>query len=441
MASESGVVGGRVDGGGRQRLEAALVQPAPLTTEQLLGDRVGHQRMHEPEAVVGDLHHETTSHQRAQRRQQRLVAERGDDQQRVERRRIVEHGERVEDAPLVGFEPGQLLVDGVAQRPRQLDRGDLGGLLSGRATIEGSGTDQFLDHERDAVAAPDHCLDERRRGLLADDGVDQRADVLVVETVETDLLDGVGLLETPDQLAAGRPAAQRTRAVGGDEHERGPWLTGERIDDTRTGIVEPVDVLEDEHGGLPGQTRRESSHEEIRHRVAVGSRRLVVAREQPGEGVVRTVDRSRLGADHDDLEFVVERPHELLDQAGLPDAWLARHESDRRVVAGGHLGRLDEADETRQRPDPPDHDRAHADACGQHRGGSVERGTHEPYGTGVPNHAIRGLSGGWAGSRRSAPGPEPADHTTALRIGHQLTVAAVRHVEEEVCVHDSTVAT
>ena len=236
------------------------------------------------------------------------------------------------------------------------------------------------------------------------------------------------------QLAARRPASQRTCAVGGDEHERRPRLTGERVDDTRTGIVEPVDVLDDEHRGLPGETRRERSDEQLGHSSPSGaddgssspgsSRAKASYGRFTDPGSARTTTTST---------SVVEGPHELLDQSGLPDSWLAGHEGDGRVVAGCHLGRLDDADEARQRPDPPDHDRAHADACRQHRGGSVVRGAHEPYGTGVPIHAIRGLSGGRAGFGRSAPVAEPAEQATTLGVGHQLTVATLRHVEEEVC--------
>ncbi len=374
MASEGRVVehGGRAHG-----LEAALVEAAPLPTEQLVDDGVGHECVGEPELIVADLDHHASVDQRAEVAEELVLGRFGDGQQGLERRRSAVDGERFDDAAQTMIKAGQLLAHGLFQRPRQL-RGE-------EVRHDRPWSDdphQLLDHERDAAAAPVQRLDDRRRGLAVGgggDGADHRADVRATEALQTDLLHGMPALQPQHQLAARLPAREVVGAVRRDDHEVRPRLLGDAVDQVGAGGVDPVEILDDEHsgtatrgvgdGGVHGVGQGVTGHSRV------GQRDDGVERPSHRPGQRRRTERGHARR---------KRRQQLPDEPGLADARFAGDERHGRLIPGHHLGRFDEVDEAREDDRPADHHRAHPRSGVQHgfeNTGAFRRAFHRPHAT------------------------------------------------------------
>ena len=251
----------------------------------------------------------------------------GHDEQRLERRRPAVHGERLDDPAPAVVEALELLAHRLLERPRQLGLEQLG-----HHRPRPDDAHQLLDDERDAGAAPVEGLDERRRRLrppAGGDRRDHRPDLGAVEAVEAHLLDGVAALEAQHELAAGLAAGQVVGPVRGDDHEVRPRLLGDAVDQVGAGGVDPVEVLDDEHGRARRRRRRPRASNTAAARsspVSAGvderRRRRPAGRPSSPAGRSTPIVVTRAGSDS-----TSSRTRRVLPMPGL-----ARDEGDGRLV-------------------------------------------------------------------------------------------------------------
>ena len=167
--------------------------------------------------------------------------------------------------------------------------------------------------------------------------------------------------EAQHELTPGLAAAEVVGPVGGDDHEVGPRLLSDPIDEVGAGVVDPVQVLDDEHCGA-GRHRR-------RHQVEHSGRQVVACHagvDEAGHRIQRPALRTRLCGDGDRGDRRRQRRHELAHDAGLADPGLARHQRHGRLLGGHHLCGVDDPGQPGVGARPADHDRAHPDAAAQH---------------------------------------------------------------------------
>jgi hypothetical protein len=184
----------------------------------------------------------------------------------------------------------------------------------------------------------------------------------------------VASLEAQHELAAGLPSGQVVGPIRGDDHQVRPRLLGDAIDQVGARRVDPVEVLDDEHGRTVG----DGGGDEVEHgrgEVVAGERRV----DQPGDGVEGTSHRARLGDGADRREPRRQRLDELPHEARLADARLPRDEGHGGLLRRHHLGGVDDPGEAGERSGPADHDRAHPHATAAHR---VDARGHQRTGRG-----------------------------------------------------------
>ena len=238
-----------------QDLEAALVQATTLAAEQLVDDRIGNERVREPELVVSDLDQHSRRGQRPQGRQEVRFLCLGHDEQSLERSRSAVDRERLDDTPVAFVEPVQLLAHRFFQRPRQLGVEHL--------RHQGSRTDdphQLLDDERNTGRPAVQRLDERRGRLGVGgrrDRGDHRANLGTIEPVEPDLLDRMAALEAQHELAARLPSRELVGPIRGDDEQARPRLLGKAVDEVGAGRVDPVQIFDHEQCRPTGGGRRD----------------------------------------------------------------------------------------------------------------------------------------------------------------------------------------
>ena len=274
-------------------LEAALVQAAAFAAEQLMDDRIGDERVREPELVVADLDHHASRRQRPQGRQQVGFVGLGDD---AAEPRTKPPGRRPR-AP-------RPRAAGASSSPsscwRTASSSDHGNSASSTSDTSAAGTDdahQLLDDERNTGRAPVQRLDERRGRLGVTgrrDRGDHRAHLGTVEPVEPNLLDRVAALEPQDELAARLPSRELVGPIRGDDEQARPRLLGDAVDEVGAGRVDPVEVLDHEQRRALGGGRRDQV-EDGPGDVVTRQARV----DQPGHGVERPAHRARLGSDRD----------------------------------------------------------------------------------------------------------------------------------------------
>ena len=156
---------------------------------------------------------------------------------------------------------------------------------------------------------------------------DHRPDLGAVEPVEAHLLDRVAALEAQHELAAGLAPGQVVGAVRGDDHEVRPRLLGDAVDEVGAGRVDPVEVLDDEHGRAAG----DGGGDEVEHRGRRGRRRPA-----PGSTSAATASSGRpIEPGWAMTPTVVTRRGQRLDQlaheARLADARPRRTRARRRA--------------------------------------------------------------------------------------------------------------
>jgi hypothetical protein len=350
-----GELRGGAAGGDRERrigLEGPRqrgVQRAALARQQVVGQRLAHERV--AEAVGPGL------------------GVRDDD---VVRHRLAQSGDE-----LVGGHTGRALEQPVAD-PRAGDgREAQHGLCwraqgldaqhervgqVGRQALAAGGGRQLLGEERVALGAREELVDQARLGPAAEDPGQLRHHLLAREALERHALDDGGALGLGHQRAQGMAAVQLVGAVGGEEQDALlARVAHEEGQEVARGAVGPVDVLEDEHerlrlGQAPQQREQQLEDAPLRGRrlrgggVELGQQRgeadraraqLVGA--QPAQGA----DDGREGqlavaeidavADEDSRALRTGAGAELGDEASLADPRLAGDERDRGPAIGRAL--------------------------------------------------------------------------------------------------------
>ena len=249
-----GELGGHAAGGDRQRrigLQRAGqrgVQRPALAGEQVVGQRLAHERVAEAVGVgLGVRHDDVVRHRLAQPGHELVGREAG----------------RALEQPVAHARArdGSEAQDGLGGRAQRLDAqheriGDVG-----RQALAGGGGGQLLGEERVALGAGEELVDQARLGPAPEDPGELRDDLLAREALQADALDDRGALGFGHQRTQRVAAVQLVGAVGGDEqHALVARVAHEEGQEVARGAVGPVDVLEDEHQGLRlGQASRRAS--------------------------------------------------------------------------------------------------------------------------------------------------------------------------------------
>ena len=233
------------------------------------------------------------------------------------------------------IEPGQLLAHGLLQRPRQLRSEEVR-----HDRPRSDDPHQLLDDERDAAAAPVQRFDDRRRRLAVGGGGDgadhRRLTSDATQALQPDLLDGVPAFQPQHELATRLSAREVVGTVRRDDHEVRPRLLGDAVDQVGTGGVDPVEILDDEHGrtatrgvGDGVSTRRRPGRHRSRRRRPSATTASSGRPIDPGCADVPSVATPG-GSD------ASSSPHE----PGLADARFARDERHGRLIARSSPGPL-----------------------------------------------------------------------------------------------------
>ena len=249
-------LGGHAAGGDRERrigLQRAGqrgVQRPALAREQVVGQRLAHERVAEAVGVgLGVRHDDVVRHRLAQPGHQVVGRE----------------AARALEQPVTHARArdGSQAQDGLGGRSQRLDAqheriGDVGG-----QALAGGGGGQLLGEERVALGAGEQLVDEARLGPAPEDPRQLRDDLLAREALQSDALDDRGALGFGQQRSEGMAAVQLVGAVRGDQqHALVARVAHEEGQEVARGAVGPVDVLEDEHQGLRlGQASQEGEQE------------------------------------------------------------------------------------------------------------------------------------------------------------------------------------
>ena len=130
-----------------QRSEGSLVQSAAFATEELILDRVSHERMAEHELVRTVSGDEAAIDEPAEVTDHLLLVHAGDRCEHVERRSPAEHRGGIDHAPLVAAQPVELTTDDLRERERQRLRGETVGVRVACCTQD------LLEEERVSASA------------------------------------------------------------------------------------------------------------------------------------------------------------------------------------------------------------------------------------------------------------------------------------------------
>ncbi len=337
VAGASGVVGeGDVVAAAPvpQRLEGGLVQTSTLPSEQAALDGLAREVVVEAEDIRVCLHQQPGVHRRPQEIDELTLLGGGDGGKDVEADPSAEHRRRRHDAAHLRVEPVELV-------PHEL--GDSPGKGSGLQRIAGqiSGTGhQLLEEERVASGAAVERVDGPERRVLLEDGGQEGAHLGGAEPAEADLGDGVPALQPRQQLRGRVPTGEAVGPIRAD-HQQGPTFgLGQELDGGQALGVRPVEVLEHQQAGSTAGQASNQLHSGphpflgrpigIAHHVEeVGVGGGVRVPEGVEEQLHRAPHRPgiRLPGQHQGAGRSVI--HQLLDQAGLPDAGLTGDQGDR----------------------------------------------------------------------------------------------------------------
>ena len=341
------------------------MQRPALAGEQVVGQRLAHERVAEAVGVGLGVDHDD-----------------------VVRHRLAQPGHE-----LVGREAGRALEQPVAHA-RARDGGEAQGGLGGRAqrldaqhqrvgdvgrqALAGGGGGQLLGEERVALGAGEQLVDQARLGPAPEDPGELRDDLLAREALQGDALDDRGALGLGHQRPQRVAAVQLVGAVRGDEqHALVARVAHEEGQEVARRAVGPMDVLEDEHqrprlGQASQEGEQELEHAPLRERAlgaGLGCVELGEQRRQAGRGAAelagveaaQRADDRRIGqlavAEVDAVAGEHARAlrpragRELGDQPRLADARLARDQGDRRAPIGRAVERRGQARELALAPD------------------------------------------------------------------------------------------
>ena len=404
--------------GSGQRGRERPVQLGALARQQVVVDRLGHQRVAQRVALAVE-HDDVRRHRLSEPVAERPPVEPAD----LGEQRVVEHaagGEHADDLLRVVAEP----VDPQRERGGEARRE--------RPASVRPGGQELLGEQRVALAARVQPLDERRVGRGAEDVAELLGELVAAEPREVDP-QRADPLELREQRAQRVPPVQLVRPVGRDDQQRlGRERGGEEAEERARRRVGPVQVLDhQQHGGLarqpvehreqrledprlvaraalvpadrggePGQQRGQLGPdvvgERVEHRVRVAHQRAQRG-DQRGVGQLALAELDALAAQH--ARAVGGRARlELGDEPALADARLADHEGERRLPAR----RIGERGLELRELQRAAHDPLRGDAGGHHDGGSQSARAARPRTGGVRR-------------RRAAAGARPPGRSAGPR--------------------------
>ncbi len=226
-----------------QRSEGSLVQSAAFATEELILDRVSHERVAEHELVGTVLGDEAAVDEPAEVTDQLLLVHAGDRGEHVERRAPAEHRGGIDHAPLVAAQPVELATDDLRERERQRLRGEALGVGVTRRAQD------LLEEERVAASAGVErgCRPRRKRSSVH--AREEVRDLRLGQPVEPEVMHRAATIEAHEQVRSRQHPAQLFRAVRTDEQRPRRAARREALEHPEALGIGPVQVLEDDEGG------------------------------------------------------------------------------------------------------------------------------------------------------------------------------------------------
>ena len=247
----------RVRAGVADRLGHRPVHGRALAREQVRVDRLAHDVVAEEERVaLAVVDEQVVVDGVAQRGRQLGLAGAGGGAEQRGRRRAADRGR-------VGQQPPRGL--GHAPQPHAQRVGEpRGQLLAARVAVGGQ---QLLREQRVAAAALVQLGGQRGVGRAAEDPLELRGDALAAERRQLDQRHALVVLQLREHLAHGVGAPE----LAGAEADRGreplpPHAAHEEADELARGAVDPVDVLEHHQQRRAAAERAEQQHDRLEQR-------------------------------------------------------------------------------------------------------------------------------------------------------------------------------
>jgi hypothetical protein len=239
-------------GVGWEHLQGASVQPAALTRDDRLGDRLLRQHVGERELVTVGLGQQSLVAQLLERGQQPCFLERREPGELREGRCAAEDGGGVDDGPPVVGEAEQGASGRLRHRARQIER------VGGRAQL--SGVEQLADQERvPARALVD--VDGEARCSQADGAPQQIADLVDAEGRQLEVLGVDAASNLVDEVE--QVVALPVESACGDKRRTGQRTTHDASEHREHVRVSPLQIVHHEQRPTPAERMLENCHDRI----------------------------------------------------------------------------------------------------------------------------------------------------------------------------------